>query len=108
MTSDGWAVTIPGQVLLSLVMAIAVYFDALAFGRRHGWERGFPSLAPLSWAVFVLFFWLIGAPWYVFRRVRLTRSATRRNAAVREREEQIEFRATREAERLSRAQSGPS
>jgi hypothetical protein len=99
---DNWTVTLPGQALLSLVIAIAVYFDALMFGRRHGWERGFPSLSPVAWAIFVLLFSLIGTPWYVIRRIRLTRSPSRRDAAVREREERIKFRTAREAEHVDR------
>ena len=102
---DTWTVTVPGQMVVALVLAIAVYFDALAFGRRHGWERGFPSLGPISWAVFVLLLWPIAVPWYVIRRIRLTRSVIVREAAVRERQQQLAFRAERDVHRRNRATS---
>jgi hypothetical protein len=92
-------------MLLALGLAIAVYFDALRFGRNHGWERGFPSLGPISWALFVLLVWVYAVPWYVIRRVRLTRSADRREAAVEDRRQQVAFRAERAEERKSRAAS---
>jgi hypothetical protein len=92
-------------MVLALVLAIAVYFDALAFGRRNGWERGFPSLGPIAWAVFVLVVWPIAVPWYVIRRIRLTRSATVREAAVRESQQQLAFRGERDAHRRSRVTS---
>lgn len=103
---DNWTVTVPGQLVLALVLAIIVYFDALAFGRRNGWERGFPSLGPIGWAIFVLAIWIVAAPWYVIRRVRLTRSEEVRSAAVRERDQELAYRAERDAQRRSRASSG--
>lgn len=101
-----WTVTVPGQMALALVLAIAVYVDALWFGRRHGWERGFPSLGPFAWALFVLLLWVVAVPWYLIRRARLTRSSAVRDAAVRERREQLAFRAERDAQRRSRVGSG--
>lgn len=102
---DNWTVTVPDQMLVALVLAIAVYFDALRFGRKHGWERGFPSLGPISWAAFVLLFWIVATPWYVIRRVRLSRSAKVREAAVRERRQQLAFRAERDTHRKARDSS---
>lgn len=100
-----WRVTLPGQLLLIFVLAVAVYFDARRFGRRHGWERGFPSLGPISSAVFVLGFCVIATPRYVIRRVRLTCAPRVREAAVKERRQQATFRAQRESQFRSRISS---
>jgi hypothetical protein len=101
----GWTVAVPGQMVLALALAIAVYVDALWFGRRHGWERGFPSLGPFAWAIFVLLLWVVAVPWYVIRRIRLTTSQSVRDAAVRERREQLAFKAERDAQRRSQVGS---
>lgn len=96
---------IPWQLLVSLVLAVAVYFDALSFGRRHGWRRGFPSLGPIMSAVLVFIFPVISGPIYMYLRIRLTRSAAAREAAVRERQGQVALHEERDR-RTSMASSG--
>ena len=84
-----------GALALAVGLAVVVYLDALLFGRRHGWPKGFPRLGPIPWAVFVLLLWSVAVPWYVIRRVRLTHSPEVREKALREREAQELFRAQR-------------
>lgn len=79
----------------AVVLAVVVYPDALLFGRRHSWPKGFPGLGPISWAVFVLLLWPVAVPWYVVRRVRLTRSSDVRAAATAERTAQERVRQQR-------------
>jgi hypothetical protein len=82
---DAGTVTLPLATALTLAAVVAVYADARRFGRRHGWKRGFPSLGPVFWAVCVAVVPVVALPWYVVRRVRLTRSPTAREAAEFER-----------------------
>jgi hypothetical protein len=84
-----------GALAIAAVLAVAVYADALRFGRRHGWRNGFPSLGPASWGVFVLVLWPVAVPWYAVRRYRLARSSDARAKAVGQRAVQDEIRRQR-------------
>ncbi len=60
------------MAVLAVMSAVVVYFDATAIGAgtRAGTERlrDTESWKPASWAIWVLLFWPIFLPYYIWKR----------------------------------------
>lgn len=76
-----WLVNGDVVLVVVVVSAIWVYFDAKAIGVKKGQVSGFADMGPVGWFFVTLLLWIIGLPLYLvkrseFKRVNATAAAS--------------------------------